>query len=72
MVKRRHERNRDSIHTETYCICDGPDCANSFKLTHWDSKRAQTDGWFLQKNGDVWCPEHVPEWVAEWRAKQNG
>lgn len=28
------------------------------------------DGWFHKKDGDSWCPEHIPAWVAAWRAKR--
>lgn len=23
------------------------------------------------KDGSSWCPEHVPDWVAEWREHQR-
>jgi hypothetical protein len=41
--------------------------------TFWDSGRwsktkAQDEGWFFQQNGAAWCPDHVPAWVAAWRA----
>lgn len=50
--------------------CSKPGCDATFKDHHWGAKKAQADGWFLQKNDDKWCPEHNPPWVAEWRAKQ--
>lgn len=51
--------------------CSNPECKNEFRAHEWGTKRAQREGWFLQKNNDKWCPDHLPEWVAEWRAK-NG
>jgi NTP pyrophosphatase (non-canonical NTP hydrolase) len=35
-----------------------------------NNKRAQTAGWFMQRNGDHWCPEHVPDWVEGWRERE--
>ena len=46
-------------------VCEKPGPKN-----RWENTRAQTEGWFLQRNGDVYCPEHVPGWVAGWRARQ--
>lgn len=25
----------------------------------------------MQRNGDAWCPDHTPDWVAEWRIKRK-
>lgn len=25
----------------------------------------------MQRNGLAWCPDHNPDWVAEWRAKKK-
>lgn len=54
----------------TYVICDHPGCSRQFKLTHWDSISAGNEGWFQKKNGEAWCPEHIPEWVSTWRERQ--
>jgi hypothetical protein len=54
-----------------YAVCSNPSCGKNFKVSHWDTKKAQRDGWFLQKDGSKWCPQHIPSWVAEWRAKQK-
>jgi hypothetical protein len=32
---------------------------------------AHQRGWFLQRNGDAWCPDHIPDWVVEWRSKKS-
>lgn len=44
------------------------------KAQHEDNKfaaiRAYEEGWFKTREGDAWCPEHVPDWVPAWRAKQ--
>lgn len=37
----------------------------------WDAIKAHGAGWLLMKNGDAWCPEHLPEWVPRWRAKME-
>lgn len=50
------------------CAKDG--CKKSYTPHEWDTTQANRDGWFIQRNGQAWCPSHHPEWVAEWRAKQ--
>jgi hypothetical protein len=40
------------------------------KKHHWGQQKAQNEGWFFQKNGDTFCPEHVPAWVGPWRASR--
>lgn len=55
-----------------YAICDHPGCTNQFVLHYWGSIAAGDKGWFCQKNGDCWCPEHIPSWVAEWKARMKG
>lgn len=48
-------------------VCASPGCANEIPNHAWAA--IKTEGWFHQKDGKSWCPEHTPEWVAEWRAK---
>jgi hypothetical protein len=50
--------------------CKASGCKNDFFPDKWGAMEAQRLGWFLQKNGDSWCPEHIPDWVAEWRARR--
>lgn len=50
--------------------CSEPECPATYANHEWGAKKAQRDGWFLQKGGTSWCPEHVPAWVAEWRQRQ--
>lgn len=45
-------------------------CAASIKPDGWSKTDAHKKGWFFQKNGLIWCPEHNPDWVAEWRASK--
>lgn len=62
----------------TEIICDRPGCGRSIKSHQWGGRNAANKGedWFMQKalpNGEpgpAWCPDHHPEWVAEWRAKR--
>lgn len=49
--------------------CAHPDCTNEMPSNAWAV--IKTEGWFHQKDGNSWCPEHTPEWVAEWRAKKE-
>ena len=50
--------------------CSEPGCETTFRSnSKWDDIRAADKGWFLQRTGETWCPEHTPAWVADWRAK---
>lgn len=51
--------------------CAEPGCEAEHKADHWNAIKAVEGGWFLQKNGDRWCPEHVPSWVPAWRERQR-
>lgn len=51
--------------------CCVPGCSNTHKADRWNTSKAQALGWFFQKNGQAWCPEHTPDWVAEWRARKG-
>lgn len=54
--------------------CAEPGCPNERPDHQWHYK--SHPGWFSQKYSEdnpdpkSWCPEHTPEWVAEWRAKR--
>ena len=51
--------------------CEEDGCERGFKAHHWGSIKATSEGWFQQKDGTVWCPDHVPAWVAQWRARKT-
>lgn len=59
-------------HGEQKAFCDHPSCSNFVKAHAWGWIKAGGDGWFFQKNGDCWCPDHIPEWVSAWREKRKG
>lgn len=46
-------------------------CGRTHKNDRWNRIRAHDLGWFEQKNGTVYCPAHVPAWVADWRARRS-
>lgn len=53
--------------------CAEKECTSSFPAHKRGTMEAGRLGWFHQRNGDSWCPTHIPEWVvAEWRAKKKG
>lgn len=54
-----------------HAICDHPGCSNYLKANCWGFIRGHDDGWFLKKNGDCWCPQHIPEWVTTWKANKE-
>lgn len=55
-----------------HCIAKG--CRQTFKNHAWGKIRAHSDGWFTSKEDPkmVYCPDHLPDWVGPWRAKQKG
>lgn len=44
-------------------------CGRSFKRHRWGNIQAHNEGWFEQKDGTAYCPDHVPDWVAGWRRR---
>lgn len=48
--------------------CADKHCNKTIKNHRWGKIKA--DQWFHQKDGTSWCPDHIPEWVTEWRAKR--
>lgn len=51
--------------------CSEPECDQSIRDHYWSKVRAGDRGWFFQKSGESWCPDHNPPWVAEWRANKS-
>lgn len=45
-------------------------CDRTVPGHRWGKIKAQDQGWFFAKDGAAFCPEHVPEWVEEWRARK--
>lgn len=50
--------------------CADPDCKATFRDHRWGAIHAHAAGWLQQKDGTVWCPNHLPGWVADWRARR--
>lgn len=62
---------RESYEGVPMITCAHEGCpASGHKNHYWGRVRAHDEGWFIQKDGTAWCPDHTPEWVAEWRAKK--
>lgn len=51
-----------------YCHAEG--CEANYRAHQWGTTKAAAEGWFFQKDGTAWCPEHVPAWVEQWRAEK--
>lgn len=51
--------------------CRKTGCSRDYFPDHWGKKEAARKGWFLQRNGDAWCPDHIPDWVVEWRQRKG-
>lgn len=60
-----------SYRLEFPTTCAHPGCETNHPSSRFDDSKAVSEGWFHQRDGTAWCPEHLPEWVAEWRAKQG-
>lgn len=52
-----------------YCVVEG--CVAEYKNHRWGHSKASAEGWFFSKTLGAMCPDHVPDWVAEWRAKNT-
>ena len=57
-----------ATHEGSTVSCSQADCDATVKNHRWGKIKAE--GWFFQRDGQAWCPTHVPEWVAEWRANR--
>lgn len=56
-------------HKSPDVVCSHPGCDKKIRGHAWGHIKASD--WFFQKDGQSWCPDHHPEWVAEWRATQR-
>lgn len=54
--------------TEHPTVC--AKCTAWIPGSKWDTIRAAEIGWFFQKDGTAYCPEHVPAWVPGWRVRR--
>ena len=49
--------------------CSHQGCDRFLKNHAWSRIRAE--GWFQQKDGTLWCPDHWPAWVEKWRSEKK-
>lgn len=48
--------------------CEEKGCRATHKTDKWNNIKAHADGWYMQKDGKEWCPDHRPEWAPKtWR-----
>jgi len=58
-------------HETTYTKCSAPDCEAKVPNHYWGRVKKGA-GWFFSKDeSDAWCPQHLPEWVPQWRAQKG-
>lgn len=50
--------------------CSETGCTATYRDHRWGHSAAAACGWFFQRSGEAWCPEHNPPWVEAWRARQ--
>ena len=54
------------------CICHTKiEPGASGRVSKWLVMKAGREGWFFQRDGTAYCPEHVPDWVEGWRVRQS-
>lgn len=51
-----------------YIICDYPGCKR--KLKNDVKTKLEALDWFTAHGSLVLCPDHIPDWLLEWQAKQ--
>jgi hypothetical protein len=49
--------------------CKDKECDQKIKDHMWG--RIKATGWFFQKDGSAYCPDHIPEWVPAWREQRD-
>ncbi|AUG29577.1 hypothetical protein HMPREF1529_02351 [Microbacterium sp. oral taxon 186 str. F0373] len=48
--------------------CSADACVATIADERWAMTKSD---WFFQRNGAAFCPDHLPEWVPEWRARRG-
>lgn len=52
--------------SDIHCSVEG--CPNTIPNHYWSKVKSE---WFVQKDGQRFCPDHIPAWVEPWRKKQQ-
>jgi hypothetical protein len=63
----QEERSEES----KYYHCAHEGCEAKCDNHYWGKVKAGDEGWFFQKDGTSWCPQHVPNWVETWRRNKE-
>jgi hypothetical protein len=51
--------------------CARPECPRTYQGHKWGRIKAGEEGWFFPRDsGEAYCPDHLPPWVQEWRARK--
>lgn len=45
--------------------CSDRSCEATIKNHRWGKIKA--DGWLFLKNGEAFCPLHIPSWYKQWK-----
>lgn len=62
----------DSYRQISYkAACRNPTCGNDYFPDKWGRMEATRKGWYIGRNGEAWCWEHIPAWVAERRERKK-
>lgn len=53
-----------------FLVCDGvPACEERIPNHRWG--RTKAEGWRELKDGKIFCPTHVPDWMRTWSEKKK-
>lgn len=53
--------------TRVHCAAD--ECPRHVADNKW--AKIHAIGWFFQRDGTAFCPDHLPEWLASWRDNKD-
>ena len=49
--------------------CKEETCPRGYTDTAIGKAAAVREGWYIGRNNHAYCPNHVPEWVEQWRKR---
>lgn len=54
-----------------YRHCAESGCEEKFFGNRGAMMKAHYSGWYLQKSGKVWCPDHRPAWAPKFEKRSD-
>jgi hypothetical protein len=50
-------------------VCKDEICSNFYANNREGRTWAYDEGWHIGRNGDSYCPHHIPDWVVRYRKR---